>query len=214
MAEVVIYGFPQSSYVRTARLACEEKGVAYALEPVEFGSPAHLEVHPFARIPAFAHGEVRLYETGAIARYVDRAFAGASLQPHDAAALARMDQWISAACDYYYQSMIRDLVFPRIVVPSRGGEPDEAKIAEAMPKVEHQLAVLDGALGISAYLAGEALSLADLFVAPILFWVGLTPEGQARMGHHANLGRWWQSISQRPSFTATEPPMPGQKAAE
>ncbi|MEE8248170.1 MAG: glutathione S-transferase N-terminal domain-containing protein, partial [Alphaproteobacteria bacterium] len=45
MTEVVIYGFPQSTYVRTARLVCEEKGVAYDLAPVEFGSPEHLELH-------------------------------------------------------------------------------------------------------------------------------------------------------------------------
>ena len=31
MTEIVLYGFPQSTYVRTARLACEEKGVAHVL---------------------------------------------------------------------------------------------------------------------------------------------------------------------------------------
>ena len=29
MSDVILYGPPQSTYVRTARMACEEKGVPY-----------------------------------------------------------------------------------------------------------------------------------------------------------------------------------------
>ncbi len=213
MTDVVIYGFPQSSYVRTARLVCEEKGVAYDLAPVEFGSPEHLELHPFGKIPAFRHGELVLHETSAIARYVDGAFPGPSLVPESAEAQGRMEQWVSTACDYLYQDMIRELVFPRIVAPSRGAEPDEEMIGQAMPKVEHHLGVLDRALIGRDYLAGSALSLADLFVAPIAFWVRLTPEGQARKDGYPNLNRWWERMAARPSMAATEPAMPGQKAA-
>ncbi len=213
MTDVAIYGFPQSSYVRTARLACEEKGVAYDLVPVEFGSPEHLELHPFGKIPAFRHGELVLSETSAIARYVDAAFPGPRLVPAGAEAQGRMEQWVSTACDYLYQDMIRGLVFPRLVAPSRGAEPDEEMIAQAMPKVEHHLGVLDQALIGRDYLAGSALSLADLFVAPIAFWVRLTPEGQARKDGYPNLNRWWERMAARPSMAATEPAMPGQKAA-
>lgn len=213
MTEVVIYGFPQSTYVRTARLVCEEKGVAYDLAPVEFGSPEHLELHPFGKIPAFRHGELVLHETSAIARYVDRAFPGPSLVPEGAEAQGRMEQWVSTTCDYLYQDMIRELVFPRIVAPSRGAEPDEEMIGQAMPKVEHHLGVLDQALSGQDYLAGSAVSLADLFVAPIAFWVRLTPEGQARTENYPNLNRWWERMAARPSMAATEPATPGQKAA-
>ncbi|WP_245520908.1 glutathione S-transferase N-terminal domain-containing protein, partial [Mesorhizobium sp. M8A.F.Ca.ET.208.01.1.1] len=56
----------------------EEKGVDYELAPVDIfaadGIPAwYLERHPFGRIPAFEHDGFRLFETGAIARYVDEA---------------------------------------------------------------------------------------------------------------------------------------------
>ncbi len=213
MNDVVIYGFPQSTYVRTARLACEEKGVAYELREIEFGSPDHLALHPFGKIPAFEHGDFRLYETSAIARYVDQAFEGPALQPAGHRERARMDQWISAACDYYYQVMIRELAYPRLVVPSRGGEPDEELIAQAMPKVEHHLGVLEKALADSDYLAGGECSLADLFVVPILFWVRITPEGQARIGDYGAVNRWWERMAERPSFAATQPPLPESDAA-
>ncbi len=74
MSDIVVYGFAPSTYVRTARQALAEKGVDNDLETGEFGSAALLELHPFSRIPAFAHGDVRLYETSAIVRYVDEAF--------------------------------------------------------------------------------------------------------------------------------------------
>ena len=34
MADLILYGIPQSTYVRSACMACIEKGVPYTLEPV------------------------------------------------------------------------------------------------------------------------------------------------------------------------------------
>ena len=95
MAALDLYGLERSVYTRIARLALEEKGVPYALHEVEiFGPggvpPEQLARHPFGRIPALAHDGFVLYETGAITRYVDEAFAGPPLQPHEPARRARM----------------------------------------------------------------------------------------------------------------------------
>jgi glutathione S-transferase len=38
MAEVKLYGFPPSTYTRTARFALEEKGVEYEIVALAFGS--------------------------------------------------------------------------------------------------------------------------------------------------------------------------------
>ena len=90
-----LYGLERSVYTRIARLALEEKGVPYALCEVEiFGPdgvpPEHLARHPFGRIPVLEHGDFWLYETTAITRYVDEAFPGPNLQPHEPMAQARM----------------------------------------------------------------------------------------------------------------------------
>jgi glutathione S-transferase len=47
--------------------------------------------HRFGKIPAFEHAGFRLYETGAITRYVDEAFPGPRLQPDDPRDRARMN---------------------------------------------------------------------------------------------------------------------------
>ena len=210
MSEVTLFGFPQSTYVRTASLACHEKGVACDLEPVEMGSDAHRALHPFAKIPVMRHGDFLLYETGAIVRYVDRAFDGPPLQPDHPRDIARMNQWVSAVGDYYYQVMIRELVFPRLVIPSRGGASDEAMIEAALPKVKYQLGILEETLADSPFLAGDRVSLADFFLLPILFWMALTPEGGDALGGFAAVNRWNETVSARPSALATVPSMPGE----
>ena len=77
----IVFGAPYSVYVRAVRLALEEKGVPYELVPVDIFAPGgpppeHRERHPFGKIPALEHAGFRLYEAGAITRYVDEAFPG------------------------------------------------------------------------------------------------------------------------------------------
>jgi glutathione S-transferase len=77
LSEPIVYGAAYSVYVRAVRLVLAEKRVAYRLVEVDiFGAPdaAHLRRHPFGKIPAFEHDGFTLYETSAIARYVDEAF--------------------------------------------------------------------------------------------------------------------------------------------
>src|SRR5688572_11694443 len=108
---VQLYGLARSVYTRMARLALEEKGVAYTLHEVEIFGPdavpaAHWVRHPFGRIPAFEHGAFELYETGAITRYVDEAFEGPALQPRDAAERARVNQIVGLLDAYGYRPMV------------------------------------------------------------------------------------------------------------
>jgi len=208
MADVVIYGVSPSTYVRTARLACVEKGITHTLEPADLGSEAHAKLHPFKKMPAMRHGDTVLYETSAITRYVDAAFAGPALQPAELKSKARMDQWVSAISDYCYQAIIREIVIQRVVVPMRGGKPDEAMIKAAWPKADYQVSVLEKTLSASPYLAGDALSLADLFLLPILFYVKVQPEGGPLFAKHKALSAWFERMASRPSFGATMPELP------
>lgn len=205
MPDVTIYGPAMSTYVRTARMACAEKGIAHTREDVDFRSLEYRTLHPFNRVPAMRHGEFVLYETAAICRYVDRAFPGPPLQPADIRALARMDQWMSAIMDYVYETMIRNLVWEHIVVPMGGGEPDEAKIAAAVPKMAHQLSVMDTTLKATPFLAGAEVSVADLMLFPVLVYVKSTPEGKTALLNAPAVKVWFERMAARPSVAATDP---------
>ncbi|HUL07649.1 MAG TPA: glutathione S-transferase family protein [Candidatus Acidoferrum sp.] len=211
MAAPVVYGPAYSTYARTVRLALEEKGVDYKLEEVDLlqGAaqlPAHLARQPFGKVPAFEHDGFKLYETGAIARYIDEAFPGPKLQPADAKRRARMTQFISVSDSYAYPCCIGKVVWQRAVVPLLGGKPDEKVVAEAMPMVEKTVAALEQLVDPTGpFLCGPELSLADLHLAPVMAYFSGTPEGKKVLAGAPRLSRWWQSISTRPSVVKTQP---------
>ena len=208
MADVVVYGFPQSGFVRTTCMALEEKDVDYVREDLDMGSESHRALHPFARMPILKHDDFVLYETSAITRYIDQVFDGPALQPSEARAYARMNQWISASNHYFIATIARELLMPRLLYPSQGKDVDEDKIAQAMPDIEHQLSVVDQTLSQSPYFAGDTLSLADLFVIPIFAYLEMTPEGDRMREAYPAVERWREAMKARPSFAATVAPLP------
>jgi glutathione S-transferase len=200
MTDVILYGLPFSTYVRTARLILAAKGVDHRLQTVNFRSDDYLALHPFRRMPVLDHGTVRLYETLAIGSYVDEAFEGPKLTPATAAGKAQMLQWISAVGDYVYGIVVRDCVMERFVKPMRGLAPDEDKIAAALPAIRDCLQVFDKQLRSTPYLAGETLSMADLFLAPILAYFAATPEGAKVLPDLPGLSMWFDRVRSTPSW--------------
>lgn len=208
MADPTLYGPGYSTYTRTARLALEEKGVRYKHVEVDFlkGMPAEQRARqPFSKVPAFEHDGFQLYETCAIARYVDEAFDGPDLQPDEPRQRARMTQIISILDSYTYGPTIGQLVIQRLVTPLMGGTPDEAAISAALPDVQNCIGTLEHLLGEQKFLAGDRLSLADLHLAPIFAYFSATPESGAILENKPGLHGWWESMKARESMTKTEP---------
>jgi glutathione S-transferase len=210
MAAPIIYGPQFSTYVRTARLALEEKPTSYELIDVAMMQGAHkqpdfLKRNPFGKVPAFSHDGVELYETDAIIRYVDQAIPGQSLQPADAAPRARMNQIIGILDSFGYNSMITKVVMQRVVAPMLGGQADEAMIKDGLPTAELCLKEIERLMGSNKFLAGDKVSLADLFLVPIYHYFVATPEGQTMLQPRAKLRAWWDHMKARSSSVATEP---------
>lgn len=209
MSNLTIYGIAPSTYTRSARMALIEKGVDFDFETVELGSPQHLALHPFGKIPILQHGDTRLYETFAIGRYVDETFDGPPLQPADTGGRALMTQWISAIIDYVYPALIRNYLLAGYIYPQMAGqEPNRAAIDAALPDLEKTIGVLDGALAGRQTLVGDAPTLADHILLPIVFYMNMAPESAELMGKSANLSAWLETLSARPSAQQTVPPPP------
>ena len=213
MAAPVLYGVRRSVYVRIARLALEEKGEAYDLDEVDVfaagGPPAdYLSRHPFGRIPAFEHDGLRLYESGAITRYVDEAFSGPALQPSGPKARGRVNQIISILDSYAYRIMVWDVMIERLRAREiYGRDPDEPKIAAALQRAETCCRALVDLMDNRRFLAGDGVTLADLHAAPIFAYFRRTPEGAAMMERHGALERWWIGMNARPSMVVTRFPV-------
>ena len=199
MADVILHGLPPSTYVRTARMVAAHKGVPYRLEPVDFRSDAYRAMHPFGKIPAMTHGDVHLFEVLAIASYLDDSFDGPDILPKDPKTRALALQWVSATADYGYERLIRSCVIERITKPWRGLETDEAKVVAARPLMKEYLDAVEAGL-TSDYLAGDAVSLADLTLAPILVYFATTPEGQDMLPQCPRLQAWRTRMEAMPDY--------------
>ncbi len=214
MPNITIYGPPQSTYTRTARMTCVEKGADYDLQPIEFGSPELLAMHPFGKVPAMRHGNFTLYETGAICRYVDRALPGPSLLPEDGERRALVDQWISAVSDYFYTDMIHGWVLQYVFARGPEGQPDMAVIKPSVDKSRSHLEALNAAYDGRDFVVGDSLTLADLYVAPIMTYVHGMPEGPTVLEGLTNIHHAGEAMMARASYKQTlPPPPPGQAAA-
>lgn len=187
---------PDSAYLWTAMHVADEKGLAYRVEPLVLGSPEHLALHPFGKMPVLQHGDLVLYETLAIAAYLDEAFEGPPLQPSAAVARAQMLKWIGVVNAYAFPVMNR-FMKERLVRPAWGFDPDRAFIAEARTPLLRLMTQIEATLASSAFLAGEALTLADCFLLPQLMFFGRTPEGEALLARSPASMAWLSAMRAR-----------------
>lgn len=165
---LVVYGAEYSTYVRSVRLCCEEKGVVYQFQERLSRADRLALNNPFKKIPIIRHGDFVLYESAAICRYIDRRFDGLPLSPASIKELALMDQWISAANCYFDPAFIRRFVLEYAFPSGKDGQVDEAKLEAALPEVEHQLDIIENALNISSYFSGKEPGIADYLIIPML----------------------------------------------
>ena len=201
----IVYGAAYSVYVRAVRLVLEEKSIAYDLVEVdvfaEGGVPSdHLLRHPFGRIPSFRHGPFKLYESGAIERYIDEAFAGPALQPAMPQARARLNQMTGILDNYAYRTLVWDIYVERVSAPREGRATDEARLQAALPQAARCLAAIEGLMENDRWLVGTELSLADLHAVPMIGYVVQAPEGRDLLAQHRRLAAWWDGMRQRPSI--------------
>jgi glutathione S-transferase len=211
MSDPIVYGFPRSSFVNIVRMILTHKHVPYSFHDLEsvMGKPEHLALHPFDRVPILGHGDLTIYETSAIAAYVDEAFGGPRLTPTDAQARAHMNQWISAVNSYYYPYMIYHVTHERLVFPELGIASDEKVVAHALPKVETGLAVAERQLAHGKnYLLGDDLSIADFYLLPSTFAFSLTAEGQAMYPKFPAFCRWRERMDKLPATQTVRASVP------
>lgn len=209
MADPVhLHGYRYSVYNRIARLALLSKKVEHQtieVNPFAGLSEAYLRLHPFGRVPVLTHGAFKLFETGAITRYVDRAFTGRPLQPESAAALARMDQVISVLDAYAYWPMVRQVSSHSFFRPFFGEPSSREQIDSGLEASGKILSFLDGVAGEGVVLSGRDITLADCHLAPMMDYFVRAEEGKAALSSHLALQRWWDQMSVLDVLKATDP---------
>ena len=209
---LILHGYRYSVYVRIARLVMAEKGVAYdrvEVNPFAGDIPAaYLALHPFGRVPALVHDGFGLYETGAIVRYIDRAFPGPALQPADTRRLARMDQIMGVVDAYAYWPLVRQVFVQDVVRPHIGTAGDPVELEKGLASAATVLDALESLAASDKWLTGPDLSLADLHLGAMIAYFAQSTRGLELLGTRPRLSAWWERMAPRPNLAATDPGLP------
>ena len=191
------------TYARAVRMACEEKGVPYSVTRALPQTPEVQALHPFGKIPILRHDGFVLCESKAIVSYLDHLSPERPLIPTEPIAAALTEQWISLVNDVVDQTMIRDYVLSYVRARIEERPPNRTTIDATLPAIEKQLAVLDGAVATTGYLAGDQLTFADLNLMAILSSIREYPEGRAALERWPRLLGYFLRHAERESFRKT-----------
>jgi glutathione S-transferase len=203
---VEIVGSARSTYTWAVRMVCEEKGIDYRLTETALGAPELRAIHPLGKMPVLRHGAVELFESKAIATYLDRSFAGPQLLPSDPVSAALAEQWISLVNTTVDRILVRTYLYAYLVPQGPDGKPDRAAIEAMMPAIREQVAVLDKAVAATGHLAGDRFTFADINLMPILFRFRQAPEGAKTLAAASHLAGYYERHAARPAFVRTIPP--------
>jgi glutathione S-transferase len=205
---MILWGFDGSTYVRSVKMLLAEKGftdfnqVPLNVLKGEPKSPEHLQRHPFGKVPVLDHDGLRILETAAITRYLNDVLPGKSLVPGTAKDRARMDMIVGIIDSYGYAALLGGVCAYHLFPDFVGGKNAAAR-ANGLEQGRKVLKLAMDTRGTSPFIAGD-LSLADLYLAPIAFYLSLTPDKDA-VFDVPGFADWWARIQSLQSYRDTQP---------
>ncbi|MEX0282240.1 MAG: glutathione S-transferase family protein [Arenibacterium sp.] len=207
--ELELIGLKVSVYTRIVRVVLAEKGIDHRfLHANPFNDPPDAplpELTRFARVPVLRHGDFILSETRAILSYLDALGRDASILPQNPKARARAEQVMGIIDSYGYWPLVRQVFAHRVFRPLEGLIADEAEIERGISAAGPVLETLNDIAAEGLVLNRQSFTAADIYVAPMVDYFAMAPEGAAALARHRELAAWWDWAQTRPSMTATAP---------
>jgi glutathione S-transferase len=191
-----LLGRKTSGNVQKVLFFLEETGTPYTRE--DYGrqfnntqTPEYLKLNPTAKVPTLIDGDVVVWESNTILRYL-AASTGSALYPGDPGARTQVERWM----DW----QLATLNAPYVALFQGSKLPPEQRSADFSAQVKtlgNELGILDRRLDEAPWLAGASMTLAEICLGPIVhrclrFGVELPPL--------ANLKRWDAAVGGREPF--------------
>ncbi|KAF7308757.1 hypothetical protein MKEN_01074800 [Mycena kentingensis (nom. inval.)] len=185
-----------------ARVTTSELQVPFELIEIDFSvgqhkSPEYLKFQPFGQIPYIDDDGFILFETRAISRYLAAKYPRNDLIPTEPKANALFEQ--AAAIEQANFDPFACKIGMQFYMKRMEREMDQAQIDANLPLLEKRLEGYEAMLGKTRYLAGEKITLADLFHLP---YAPLVSEGSDIFEKFPNVNRWLKELTSRPSWLA------------
>lgn len=194
-----IWGRKNSTNVRKALWCAEEAGVGYQridaggafgiVDQAEF-----LARNPNGLVPVLEDGDLLLWESNSIVRYLAASYAPGSLYLDDPAARARGDKWMDWTTSSF-ASVFRELFWGTLRTPFEHRDP--AVIEASRLRSIELLKLPEQALGEHEYLSGNAFAMGDIPLGCFIYaWFEMPIERPAQ----PNLEAWYARLRERPAY--------------
>ena len=165
-------------------------------------SPEFLKLNPNGLVPTLQDGQLTLWESNSILRYLARTYdAAGTFFPSDNLSQANSDKWLD------WQLSI---LWPALRLPFLGltrvpeGERNYAGISKGFTDTHHYLGHLNTTLQNQAYCSGERFNLGDIALALCVNrWILLAdtfPEHLSARPQYEYLENWFKRIQTQTQF--------------
>jgi glutathione S-transferase len=155
-----------------------------------------LAMNPNGTVPVLRDGEGEpLWETGAILRYLAGRYGQPPFWPEEGRARAQVDKWAEWAKINVTLGFTAPIFWR--VVRTAPKDQDPAAIRTAVAKLDPVLDIAEAQLARFAFLAGDALTLADIQFGHVLFRYFDIPIPRA---DRPMLRRYYDGLTGRPAF--------------
>ena len=196
-----IFGHPMSTCTRKVLMTLAENETPYELSVVDLAkgehkAAPHVARQPFGQIPTIDDDGFTLYESRAICRYLNEKVSG-KLAPSDLEGRARMEQWIAVETSNFTPHAMK-IIYHHTFKRAQ----DDAVLEAAAKALDVAFGVMDARLAEAPYLAGDELTLADVFFMPYLEY-GMGTPIKDQIAKFPHVSAWWNKVSERPTWHKT-----------
>jgi glutathione S-transferase len=197
-----IWGRKNSFNVQKVLWCCEELGIPYRRYDAGglFGGTdedEYLARNPTGLVPTISDGDLTLWESNAIVRYLSASYGAGSLWPEDPAERALADKWMDYQLGTLFPAF-KDALLGLVRTPQEQRNPE--KIDASVRATAYALSVLDAHLGDNEYVAGPSLTMGDIALGSLLYrWLELEID---RPGL-ASIRAWHERLTTRPAYQKT-----------
>jgi len=197
---ITIWGRATSSNVQVAMWAIAELGLEH--ERKDWGGPyggndePHFRaMNPNGLIPVLQDGDLVLWESPVILRYLGARYGSETFWPADPAARARLDMW----AEWTKTSVAPELVYKVFwqLVRTKDAERDMAVVEKGAAALAMLMPRLDARLAEGPYLGGDDVSFADIMAGHVLYRYYTLPFERAET---PNLDAYYQRLQARPAY--------------
>jgi len=200
-----LYHNPLSPNVRRVRLTAAVLGLDLEEKKLDFAkgehkNPEYLALNPNGAVPTLVDGDFVLTESRAIMQYLASKKPESGLLPRDEAARADVTRWQFWDASHFSPHLAA-VAFERLLKGMMGlGEPDAAKIQDALGSFRRFGAVLNKRLEGKQYVVGSALTVADLTLASSLMYA---KQAEIPLAEVPNVQAWFSRISEMDAWKKT-----------